>query len=127
MTAADKGGMPRPGHYAGTTSQSGTISFDVSEPGWHVTNLMLTVTAGPPRGGRTVRDLPVAIDRIFPVAPGGCWWARVSGGGVTVTIEAHFNGSGIEGDLCVDIDSGGAERLSTGPLTWSATLREERT
>ena len=38
---------------------------------------------------------------------------------MTVTIEAYLNGSGIKGDLRVDIDSDGGE-LSTGSLTWYA-------
>ena len=111
--------MPLPGHYAGQTSQNGTISFDVSPQGWHVTNLMLTVTAKRPHGGRAVIDLPVAVGRIIPVGPGGRWRARVAGEGVTVTIEAFLNGSGIKGDLRVDLDSNEGE-LSTGSLTWHA-------
>ena len=91
--------MPLPGHYAGQTSQDGTISFDVSPRGWHVSNLMLTVTARRPNGGRAVIDLPVAVGRIIPVGRGGNWRARVSGEGVTVAIEANLNGSGIKGDL----------------------------
>ena len=119
VKAGDEGRMPPPGHYAGQTSQDGTISFDVSPRGWHVSNLMLTVTARRPHGGRAVIDLPVAVGRIIPVGPGGRWRAKVSGEGVTVTIEAFLNGSGIKGDLRVDIDSDGGE-LSTGPLTWHA-------
>ena len=119
VKAGDDGRMPLPGHYAGQTSQDGTISFDVSPRGWHVSNLMLTVTARRPGGGRAVIDLPVAVGRIIPVGRGGHWRARVSGEGVTVAIEAHLNGSGIKGDLAVEIEGGG-ERLSTGPLTWYA-------
>ena len=84
VKAGDDGRMPLPGHYAGQTSQDGTISFDVSPRGWHVSNLMLTVTARRPHGGRAVIDLPVAVGRIIPVGPGGRWRARVSGEGVTV-------------------------------------------
>ncbi len=113
--------MPLPGHYAGQTSQDGTISFDVSPTGWHVSNLMLTVTARRPHGGRAVIDLPVAVGRIIPVEPGGRWRARVAGEGVTVAIEASLNGSGIKGDLRVDIGSIEGE-LSTGSLTWYARL-----
>jgi hypothetical protein len=119
VSAGNDGRMPPPGHYAGQTSQDGTISFDVSPRGWHVSNLMLTVSARRPRGGRAVIDLPVAVGRIIPVGPGGRWQARVSGEGVTVAIEACLNGSGIKGDLRVDIDSDG-EELSTGSLTWYA-------
>ena len=119
MTAGDDGRMPLPGHYAGQTSQDGTISFDVSPRGWHVSNLMLTVTARRPDGKRAVIDLPVSVGRIIPVGRGGHWGARVSGEGVTVSIEAHLNGSGIKGDLAVEIEGGG-ERVSTGPLTWYA-------
>ena len=119
VKAGDDGRMPLPGHYAGQTSQDGTISFDVSPRGWHVSNLMLTVTARRPHGGRAVIDLPVAVDRIIPVGPGGRWRARVAGEGVTVTIEAFLNGSGIKGDLRVDIASDAGE-LSTGSLTWHA-------
>jgi hypothetical protein len=115
--------MPCPGHYAGQTSQDGTISFDVSPRGSHVSNLMLTVTARRPHGGRAVIDLPVAVGRIIPVWRGGRWRARISGEGVTVAIDAHLNGSGINGDLSVEIDVGEGERLSTGPLTWHATAR----
>jgi hypothetical protein len=117
--------MPRPGHYAGATSQDGTISFDVSPRGRHVTNLMVTVTAGPP-GGRSIVDLPVAIGSIFPVEPGGRWRGRVSGAGVTVTVEAHLNCAGITGDLRVDIESGDAEALTTGPLTWQADCTDHQ-
>jgi hypothetical protein len=117
--------MPLPGHYAGQTSQDGTISFDVSQRGWHVSNLMLTVTARRPHGGRAVIDLPVAVGRIIPVGPGGRWRARVAGEGVTVAIEACLNGSGIKGDLSVEIDAGEDERLSTGRLTWHATQRSD--
>jgi hypothetical protein len=119
VNSGDDGRMPPPGHYAGQTSQSGTISFDVSPHGWHVSNLMLTVTARRPHGGRAVVDLPVAVGRIIPVGPGGRWRARVAGEGVTVAIEASLNGSGMKGDLRVDIDSDGGE-LSTGSLTWYA-------
>ena len=119
VKAGDDGRMPLPGHYAGQTSQDGTISFDVSPRGWHVSNLMLTVTARRPHGGRPVVDLPVSVGRIIPVGPGGRWRARLSGEGVTVTIEAILNGSGIKGGLRVDIDSDGGE-LSTGSLTWYA-------
>jgi hypothetical protein len=115
--------MPCPGHYAGQTSQDGTISFDVSPRGSHVSNLMLTVTARRPHGGRAVIDLPVAVGRIIPVGPGGSWRAKVSGEGVTVAIEASLNGSGINGDLSVEIDVGEGERLSTGRVTWHASLR----
>jgi hypothetical protein len=121
VKAGDEGRMPPPGHYAGQTSQEGTISFDVSPRGWHVSNLMLTVTARRPHEGKAVIDLPVAVDRIIPVGPGGRWRARVAGEGVTVMIEAFLNGSGIKGDLRVDIASDGGE-LSTGSLTWYARL-----
>ena len=114
--------MPLPGHYAGQTSQGGTISFDVSPLDLHVSNLMLTVTARRPHGGRAVIDLPVAVGRIIPVQPGGRWRAKVAGEGVTVGIEASLNGSGIKGDLRVDIESDGGERLTTGPVTWYARL-----
>ena len=77
VKAGDDGRMPLPGHYAGQTSQDGTISSDVSPRGWHVSNLMLTVTAGRPHGGRAVIDLPVAVGLIIPVAPGGRWLAKV--------------------------------------------------
>ena len=119
VKAGDDGRMPLPGHYAGQTSQNGTISFDVSPRGSHVSNLMLTVTARRPHGGRAVIDLPVAVGRIIPVGSGGRWRARVCGEGVTVAIDAHLNGSGIKGGLRVDIDSDGGE-LSTGSLTWHA-------
>jgi hypothetical protein len=119
VKSGDDGRTPLPGHYAGQTSQEGTISFDVSPQGWHISNLMLTVTARRPRGGRAVVDLPVAVGRIIPIEPGGRWRTRVSGEGVTVTIEAILNGSGIKGDLRVDIDSDG-RALSTGSLTWYA-------
>ena len=121
VKAGDEGRMPLPGHYAGQTSQDGTISFDVSPRGWHVSNLMLTVTASRPHEGKAVIDLPVAVDRIIQVGPGGRWRARVAGEGVTVTIEAFLNGSGIKGDLRVDIASDAGE-LSTGSLTWHARL-----
>jgi hypothetical protein len=116
--------MPQPGHYAGTTSQQGTISFDVSPRGWHVTNLMLTITARAQEERRAVVDLPVAIGSIFPVEPGGRWRGRVSGAGVTVTVEAQLNGSGIKGSLQVDIDDEGREPLTTGGLTWYARPAE---
>src|SRR5262245_45832885 len=112
--------MPRPGHYAGMTSQDGTISFDVSPGGRRVTNLVLTVTARPSEEGRAVVDLPVAIGAIFPVQPGGRWRGKVSGAGVTVTVEASINGSGIKGSLQVDIDDQGRGPLTTGGLTWYA-------
>jgi len=123
VKAGDDGRMPLPGHYAGQTSQDGTISFDVSPRGWHVTNLMLTVTARRLHEGRAVIDLPVAVGRIIPVEPGGRWRARVAGEGVTVAIDASLNGSGIKGDLSVDIDVGTDERLSTGRVTWHASQR----
>lgn len=124
MKAGDDGRTPLPGHYAGQTSQDGTISFDVSPRDLHVSNLMLTVTARRAQGGRAVIDLPVAVGRIIPVGPGGRWRARVSGEGVTVAIEACLNGSGIKGDLSVEIDDVGADkRLSTGRLTWHASQR----
>jgi hypothetical protein len=119
VKAGDDGRMPPPGHYAGQTSQEGTISFDVAPHGWHIANLMLTVTARQPRGGRGVIDLPLAVGWVIPVGPGGRWRARISGEGVTVVIEAFLNGSGIKGDLRVDIASDGGE-LSTGSLTWYA-------
>jgi hypothetical protein len=119
VKAGDDGRMPLPGHYAGQTSQDGTISFDVSPRAWHISNLMLTVTARRPRGGKAMIDLPLAVGRIIPIEPGGRWRTRVSCEGVTVTIEAILNGSGIKGDLRVDIDSDTGE-LSTGLLTWYA-------
>ena len=120
MNAGDPGRLPPPGHYAGTTSQGGTISFDVSARGWHVSNLMLMVSARPLERGRSVRDLPLAIDRIFPVAPGGRWRARIADGDVTVTIEAQLNGAGIKGELAVDLERSEVDQLSTGLVTWYA-------
>ena len=81
---------------------------------------MLMVSARPLHPGRSVRDLPIAIDRIFPVAPGGRWRARISDGGVTVTIDAHLNGAGITGELAVDLDRSDGDQLSTGVVTWYA-------
>ena len=51
--------MPQPGHFAGTTSQQGTISFDVSERDSQVSNIMLSVTA---RAAQAER--PVVVVRI---------------------------------------------------------------
>jgi hypothetical protein len=85
---------------------------------------MLTVTARATGTEGAVVDLPVAIGRIFPVEHGGRWHGHVSGAGVTVTIEARLNGAGMRGNLRVDIDSGGTEPLTTGPLTWYARRPE---
>lgn len=120
MSPGDQGRLPPPGHYAGTTSQGGTISFDVSALGWQVSNVMLMVTARPLQPGRAVRDLPIAIDRIFPVAPGGRWRARISDSGVIVTIDAHLNGAGITGELAVDLEGSDGDPRSTGLVTWYA-------
>src|SRR5436190_4796675 len=46
----------RPGHYAGTTSQNRTISFDVPADGTSLTNLVLTIDVD--CAGYNVTDLP---------------------------------------------------------------------
>ena len=120
VKAGDDGRMPPSGHYAGQTSQDGTISFDVSPRGWHVSNLMLTVTARRPHGGSA--DRPARRDRPgHSGRPGGRWRARVSGEGDR-RYRGFLNGSGIKGDLRVDIDSDGGE-LSTAPHLVRAASR----
>ena len=106
VKAGDDGRMPVPGHYAGQTSQDGTISFDVSPTGWHVSNLMLTVTARRPHGGRAVVDLPVAVGRIIP----GRAWRPLAGesrrrGGDRRRSRLLSTGRGSRATVRVDIDS----------------------
>jgi hypothetical protein len=91
-----------------------------SERGWHVSNLLITVTARSAHAERGVIDRPVVVGRIFPVEPGGGWRGKVCGAGITVTIDARLDGSGIHGDLRVDFDSDGRKALTTGQLSWHA-------
>jgi hypothetical protein len=109
------------GHYAGTTSQGEPISFDVSDAGRVVTNIIVVVDV-PLQGGR---NTTISISQTFPIDEAGRWGDVVHGAGVRVRIRGRATGPDAAGTLRVALEGTGqrsSKRHSAATVSWRARL-----
>jgi len=109
------------GHYAGTTSQGEPISFDVSDAGSGVTNVIVLVD-GPLQG---IPNTTISISQTFPIDEAGRWGGVIHGAGVRVRIRGRVTGPNAAGTVRVALESSrqsSPPRDSTPVVPWRAHL-----
>lgn len=107
--------VPRPGHYAGITSQGESISFDLTQEDV-VTNLIVTVS-------NHQRSDVFSITKPFPVDASGACAAVVAGSDVTLRFRARLEANG-QASGSLHITDAATETNPANPpsraVSWSA-------
>jgi len=124
--ANDDAAPPKPGHYGGTTSGGGQVSFDVSADSTSLSNVDISFFAACQPPAILKNELTAAGP--FSIAPDGSFDASGAGGGINVTFNGHWQGDGssVTGNIQIhqSVDDGGTHyECDTGSQTWSATAQ----
>jgi len=116
---------PKSGHYAGTTTQDGPISFDVGDGGTSLTCLTFKIDSWSP-GQVGVTDEPITITGVFPISPDGHFGQTVTGNGIRAGVDGTVTPAGTaSGKLLVAlvvVNGGNDVECSSGEVRWQARL-----
>jgi hypothetical protein len=77
------------GHYTGQTEQGEPISFDVTDAGTTVANILFSINGDRGRWPTTV----ITIAHAFAIDSGGSWGDHLQGASIRVTIEGRLDRS----------------------------------